>query len=959
MGFNAVRIYFHWGFHSPSEGVYNFDGNRDIEYLLNLCEELDLFVLAAPGPYICAEVQAGGYPSWLIAKRHLRIRHNQFMLWRTYDPEFAEYEVQWLDNVLPIIAKHQITENKKSSKKGCVLGLQLDNELFETMAVILPIGLRDQMRVLAKAARDAGITVPLFSNDGFEESSWIPREPVNPKAEKTFGLDLYGFDKYIVFAPTSGPKSWVIDTGNATLGYNGWSEKQVSRSLDRLETTVRNFGGGAADSPMFIPELQGGWFNHYQLSHTYDAIYDYYGDHYTKTIVDSVLAQGVSALSLYMVYGGTNWGTIGDPDVYTSYDYSACIREYGYLSNRGRNLRETILFARSFDPYFTKTQKVDKRTIRSSAKKTIAAQRVSVDSVQEVLFTFMRNFNTKKTEVFDLTVDTEGGNFTMPCFLPHKTSFIALGNYRASNGVHLLHASVPIHMRMVDDEKNEEVWIVEPNQFGGLAFEHKEIEITGNMQQDVLQRQGPADILKFERNEGWVKLSTTTGNLYIIGLTKPKVGTLYADFEEAYWNNDNERLPGFIAWGADEMYYNRRTKTMDIKYRRSDSSAYVVSFNKPADSRLKSSTRGVYNMPYIYSMDFQQAHQRLPLPVHISLREWEVRPVHFPSLPWQPLKRLSEDSAPTFDVLDYQYTSGQVLYRTTFETPASPYAKVKLSLNIRNRGTVLVNGKVIGGHTTYSRQLFSPGAKIGPDPWFLGTHTYDLTPHLLHDESGSAVNELVVIADSFGLSRQAFIMNDVRNPRGILKAKLQGLNGEPEWEITGVNVEELDSPYNTCGFPDEKATDRWDLLGPQVEQDRTVYSFPISTTQGAQWYRFRFDGLSKGRSSDAEIPLRLHIDGIFTTYLFLNGALIARYYGNGDSPQHDFYVPDGLVHQRNEVRMLVYSWQNTTGEFSISGWPVNLDSGNLLTGETDAASVSGSTSEGLNEYLTWKESVRI
>ena len=64
---------------------------------------------------------------------------------------------------------------------------------------------------------------------------------------------------------------------------------------------------------MFIPELQGGWFNHYQLEHTYDMIYEFYGDQYTKLVVDSCLAQGVSILSLYMAYGGTNWGTIGDP----------------------------------------------------------------------------------------------------------------------------------------------------------------------------------------------------------------------------------------------------------------------------------------------------------------------------------------------------------------------------------------------------------------------------------------------------------------------------------------------------------------------------------------------------------------------------------------------------------------------------------------------------------------------
>lgn len=42
------------------QGVYHFTGNRNVKYLMELCEELDLYVLAAPGPYICAETQAGG-----------------------------------------------------------------------------------------------------------------------------------------------------------------------------------------------------------------------------------------------------------------------------------------------------------------------------------------------------------------------------------------------------------------------------------------------------------------------------------------------------------------------------------------------------------------------------------------------------------------------------------------------------------------------------------------------------------------------------------------------------------------------------------------------------------------------------------------------------------------------------------------------------------------------------------
>jgi hypothetical protein len=66
-------------------------------------------------------------------------------------------------------------------------------------------------------------------------------------------------------------------------------------------------------SPIFIPELQGGWFNHYQLEHTYDQIFNFFGEDYTKLIYETTLAQGSTMASLYIPYGGTNWGSLGDP----------------------------------------------------------------------------------------------------------------------------------------------------------------------------------------------------------------------------------------------------------------------------------------------------------------------------------------------------------------------------------------------------------------------------------------------------------------------------------------------------------------------------------------------------------------------------------------------------------------------------------------------------------------------
>lgn len=129
------------------------------------------------------------------------------------------------------------------------------------------------MRYLAKAARDFGITVPLFTNDGWEEGSFIARpEGHTILGKETFGLDLYGFDKYLVFCPSSSPQSLVF--GTSSKAWPDWNPENVISGLDSTEKTVRSFGGGAATSPIFIPKLQGGWFNHFTVAHTYDDTYD-------------------------------------------------------------------------------------------------------------------------------------------------------------------------------------------------------------------------------------------------------------------------------------------------------------------------------------------------------------------------------------------------------------------------------------------------------------------------------------------------------------------------------------------------------------------------------------------------------------------------------------------------------------------------------------------------------------
>lgn len=83
-GLNAVETYVPWNLHEPRNGSFDFGegGNDmsdflDIKEFLNAVKEEDLFAIVRPGPYICAEWEFGGFPSWLLRMEGLKFRTSQ------------------------------------------------------------------------------------------------------------------------------------------------------------------------------------------------------------------------------------------------------------------------------------------------------------------------------------------------------------------------------------------------------------------------------------------------------------------------------------------------------------------------------------------------------------------------------------------------------------------------------------------------------------------------------------------------------------------------------------------------------------------------------------------------------------------------------------------------------------------------------------------------------------------
>ncbi|MFB9750559.1 beta-galactosidase [Paenibacillus hodogayensis] len=113
-GFNTVETYVAWNVHEPKPGQFCFEGMADIEQFLRLADELGLYAIVRPSPYICAEWEFGGLPAWLLADSNMQLRcfHEPFL-----DCVEAYYDVL-LPKLVPFL----------SVNGGPIIAVQIENE---------------------------------------------------------------------------------------------------------------------------------------------------------------------------------------------------------------------------------------------------------------------------------------------------------------------------------------------------------------------------------------------------------------------------------------------------------------------------------------------------------------------------------------------------------------------------------------------------------------------------------------------------------------------------------------------------------------------------------------------------------------------------------------------------------------------------------------------------------------
>jgi hypothetical protein len=288
--FNCVETYIAWNWHERTEGHVDL---RDFEDWLKLCEEMGLYVIARPGPYICAEWDAGGYPSWLIAKG--------FPL-RTGSPQDVQWSKHWFDAVLPVIRRHQIQSG------GAIIMCQIENE-YDYHPNVSEAEKKEYVRALYKIAKANGIEVPIIT-------CWTrpARDESDPDMRE------------------------IIDTCNF---YPSWGIAGTVPQLAQLKSQQPN-------APIMVTELQGGWFSGFggKLSVEQPGI----TAEQENALIKTMWASGATATNYYMLFGGTNFGWWGGKGMTTSYDYAAPIREPGGLWDKYYAVKAAGKFNEMFGP---------------------------------------------------------------------------------------------------------------------------------------------------------------------------------------------------------------------------------------------------------------------------------------------------------------------------------------------------------------------------------------------------------------------------------------------------------------------------------------------------------------------------------------------------------------------------------------------------------------------------------
>jgi beta-galactosidase len=278
MGCNTVETYIPWNVHEPRKGQFCFEGMADVRRFVRIAQELGLYVILRPSPYICAEWEFGGLPAWLLAEDGMRLR----VSYESFMRHVEEYYHVLMKEIVPLQIDHG----------GPVILMQIENE-YGSYATD-----RKYLEWLQDTMRSEGVTVPLITSDG-------------PAAENLSGGS--------------------VDGALATANFGSQAEARFQE--------LKPFTNSG---PLMCTEFWVGWFDYWgNGGHMTGNLEQSCKDLEQFLKLGHFNIYMFEGGTNFGFMNGSNYYDKLTPDV-TSYDYDAVLTEDGQITEKYRRYQEII-----------------------------------------------------------------------------------------------------------------------------------------------------------------------------------------------------------------------------------------------------------------------------------------------------------------------------------------------------------------------------------------------------------------------------------------------------------------------------------------------------------------------------------------------------------------------------------------------------------------------------------------
>lgn len=278
-GFNGVETVMCWNLHEPKEGEFDFSGMLDIVKFINTAAKYGMYVIIRPGPYTCGEWDFGGFPTWLLKDKNLRLRCDN-------EKYMAKVE-KYFKKVFSLLAPLQITNG------GNLIAMQIENEYGSYGND------KSYLMHIEQIYRENGINVPLFTSDG--NCNYMLSGGTLPHIYKTlnFGSNAMNafkaLDKMQSYLPKTCMEFWCG-------WFDHWGEMHHKRNPLQVEREIANLINSGANLNIYM--FHGG--------------------------------------TNFNFWAGANYARKYQPTV-TSYDDAALLNEYGDYTKAYYRVRKLLL----------------------------------------------------------------------------------------------------------------------------------------------------------------------------------------------------------------------------------------------------------------------------------------------------------------------------------------------------------------------------------------------------------------------------------------------------------------------------------------------------------------------------------------------------------------------------------------------------------------------------------------